>query len=189
VTIRNQAFEFDGIADTPYTLGISVPERANWFRGEVEVMRIGKDEGIDVTHYLDPPNEPTRKWSINPNWHYCDYVRSDKSLANNEDRLIHFLREIQTSSSNWRWRNTGVGINKNVRHSNKRHLEEDIYECELAKRRGTFKKKLTFTQSPSTFSLFWIEGDKELVQSLIFDANVTDVFTASKLWKFNKNES
>ena len=32
-------------------------------------------------------------------------------------------------------------------------------------------------------------GEKELVQSLVFDANVTEVFTKNKLWKFDKNES
>jgi len=31
-------------------------------------------------------------------------------------------------------------------------------------------------------------GEKELVQSLVFDANATEVFTESKLWKFNKDD-
>jgi hypothetical protein len=33
-----------------------------------------------------------------------------------------------------------------------------------------------------------ILGEKELVQSLVFDANATEVFNDRKLWKFNKDE-
>jgi len=31
-------------------------------------------------------------------------------------------------------------------------------------------------------------GEKELVQSLVFDANVTKIFNEMNLWKFNKND-
>lgn len=31
-------------------------------------------------------------------------------------------------------------------------------------------------------------GDRDLLQSLAFDANVTEVFTEKKLWKINRED-
>jgi hypothetical protein len=121
-----------GIPNTPYALGVSVPEGLNTFSGKVDISLMGKEERIDVTHFLDHPNESVRKWKLNPNWHYCKFIRTEKSFENPEDLLIHFLRAIQSSTTNWGWKNTGVGITKAVRHSaRQRHLDEEIYECKL----------------------------------------------------------
>ncbi|CAL8108692.1 unnamed protein product [Orchesella dallaii] len=172
VTIRRQVYEFQRVKMinqhnprenmiTPYTLAIAVPENANRFIGELEIRL--QDENI--LSYFDKTNEP-RKWKINPDWSYCEYIRGGKTFETKEDLLLHFLEKIQGATPSWPWRNTRIGIRyrhqahqAGVGGESRWHSEAEIYECE-----------------------------KELVQSLVFDANVTKIFNEMNLWKFNKND-
>jgi len=122
---------------TPYTLAIAVPENANRFVGELEI-RLQEE---NILSYFDKTNEP-RKWKINPDWSYCDYIRGgDKyNFASKEDLLLHFLTKIQRSTGSWPWRNTGIGVK--YRHQahqggagggeSRWHSEAEIYECEAS---------------------------------------------------------
>ncbi|XP_035715688.1 voltage-dependent calcium channel subunit alpha-2/delta-4 isoform X3 [Folsomia candida] len=156
VTLRPQKYEFSHLKSTPYTLTLSVPAHLHQFHGQMELY-LEKDQ--ELITFFGPPTEP-RRWSINPTWSYCEYIRGGADFGGNkEDQLVHFLKRIEKAKKAWKWKNTGVGIKQ--RHGNKgKVLDGDIYEC-----------------------------DRDLLQSLAFDANVTEVFTEKKLWKINREDN
>jgi hypothetical protein len=130
VTIRKQKFEYSKVKMTPYTLGLTVPQNMHRFIGEMELRR-DIQQGMDVTSFFGPPDSSAsnRKWMINPDWTYCEYVRGGVHFDNKEELLLHFLKQIQKAKGSWAWRNTGVGIKP--RHAAKdKVLDGDIYSCE-----------------------------------------------------------
>ncbi|ODM90180.1 Voltage-dependent calcium channel subunit alpha-2/delta-4 [Orchesella cincta] len=150
VTLHSQHYEFQRVKVmnkqkssqnfiTPYTLAIAFSEKnANEFIGKLDTR--SKEE--DILSYFEEINEP-RKWKINPDWSYCDYIQDGEKykFASKEDLLLHFIRKSQRSTGSWLWRENG------------------IYECE-----------------------------KELVESLLFDANITKIFDEINLFNLNEND-
>lgn len=125
MVIRQQKYEYERIAGTPYTLGISVPRSLYKFHGEIEAYMASKN--MDLTEYFDQDGE--RNWQLNPDWTYCEIFRGEKMKFDTpEDLLLHFLRLIRSSPNSWAWKNTGVGIK--LRHGDKnKHFDGMIYSC------------------------------------------------------------
>jgi hypothetical protein len=135
VSIRSQKHEYVKIQNTSYTLGLSTPENLNTFNGQMELF-LEREQGHDVVSYFDEINTTERKWMINPNWNYCEYVRGGTQFDSKEELLLHFIRKIQSAKKGWKWKNTGVGIKQrhnnhanNGKVKNKGVVEGDVYEC------------------------------------------------------------
>lgn len=112
----------------------------------MEIRRDG--QGRNVTHFFEAPDEP-RRWRVNPDWTYCEYIRGAHPSYNNNKEgvtmipvklglwirqrinfclglILHFLREIQLANHSWPWRNTGLG---NKSPFKEHSLDSQIYIC------------------------------------------------------------
>lgn len=107
------------------------------FHGKIDVVRTMHDHhGMDMIQLFEPTstsammsssqssdsgsdNKP-RRWSLNPNWQYCTYIRSTYTelLHTQEDELLHFMRRMKMGHGSWKWRNTGEGLLGKFRHQN-----------------------------------------------------------------------
>ncbi|ODM90179.1 Voltage-dependent calcium channel subunit alpha-2/delta-4, partial [Orchesella cincta] len=117
VTLHSQHYEFQRVKVmnkqkssqnfiTPYTLAIAFSEKnANEFIGKLDTS--SKEE--DILSYFEEINEP-RKWKINPDWSYCDYIQDGEKykFSSKEDLLLNFLRKIQRANGSWLWRENGI---------------------------------------------------------------------------------
>jgi len=129
VTIRKQKYEYMKVRNTPYTLGLVVPHNMNRFEAELEIRR-DLPSGADVSTFFGPTTGGHKRWMVNPDWTYCEYIRGGHHFDNKEDLLIHFLQQIQKARGSWAWRNTGVGIKTRHSGGKEKILDGDIYSCE-----------------------------------------------------------
>lgn len=131
--VRKQRYTYAKINGTQYTLALTVPLANMYqFHGQLEIRR--DEKGNDVTNFFEKPNE-ARRWSLNPDWTYCEYIQRDQdndnltfSLKSKEDVMLHFLRKIQNAKNSWKWRNTNVGIKKPIVRGGEQRPRE-IYSC------------------------------------------------------------
>ncbi|CAL4060429.1 unnamed protein product, partial [Meganyctiphanes norvegica] len=132
VVTRKQKYSTKKIQDTPFSLGIALPEGYGYYKvhGQVEISRETLSHKLDIDKLFDG------NWRIHPDWVYCEY-RYNKKWQKREDRLMDFIKRAQQPG--WKWRSTR-------------------------------------TRPPPEPTMNAQHCDKELVQSLVFDARVTDVY-------------
>ncbi|XP_050440544.1 voltage-dependent calcium channel subunit alpha-2/delta-3 isoform X2 [Adelges cooleyi] len=141
VTTRKYKYFYHPIEDTPFTLGIALPEGYGMYEvlGEEEI----KLTQFNITEYFKG-----KHWKVHPDWVYCEYnYANDHTFKTPEDRVLHFLS--RSKKPGWKWmslrtRMTQKDMNTNQAYNTWRK-EKDSHYC-----------------------------DKNLLQSLVFDALVTD---------------
>ncbi|XP_011505045.1 PREDICTED: voltage-dependent calcium channel subunit alpha-2/delta-4 [Ceratosolen solmsi marchali] len=96
VTIRRHNYFYKPIEDTPFSLGLALPEGYGMFdlHAEQEI----RHAPVNVTRYFKEND-----WKVHPDWTYCEYYfESEKWFATPEERVLHFL--TQAHNPGWKWR-------------------------------------------------------------------------------------
>ncbi|KAF2364718.1 Voltage-dependent calcium channel alpha-2/delta subunit conserved region [Trinorchestia longiramus] len=149
VVTRRQEYHAFPIEDTPFSLGIALPNPSYAFHGEIEISRTEED----VTHYFR-----NGSWNVHPEWVYCQYKYEKPFgapyLETPESLLLHFLNRARMQG--WKWRSTRTIPPTNPDKDSSKQQPQGDEE----------KRKSYFC-------------DKTLIQSLLFDAKVTDVYNES----------
>ncbi|VVC44398.1 Hypothetical protein CINCED_3A000365 [Cinara cedri] len=141
VFTRKYKYFYHPIDDTPYSLGIALPESYGMYEllGEEEI----KLTQFNITEYFKGKN-----WKVHPDWVYCEYnYGNEHSFKTPEARVLHFLSK--TKRPGWKW------MSLRSRMPQREPGTSQIY--------NTWRK-----EKDSHYC------DKNLLQSLVFDALVTD---------------
>ncbi|XP_014216033.1 voltage-dependent calcium channel subunit alpha-2/delta-3 isoform X2 [Copidosoma floridanum] len=96
VSIRRHNYFYEPIPDTPFSLGLALPEGYGMYELHAEQeIRHAHD---NVTHYFKGDT-----WKVHPDWTYCEhYFENDKWFESPEERVLYFL--TQTHNPGWKWR-------------------------------------------------------------------------------------
>ncbi|XP_015587813.1 voltage-dependent calcium channel subunit alpha-2/delta-3 isoform X2 [Cephus cinctus] len=142
-------YDYMGIENTPFTVVVSLPEYDH-----AGSYRVHASEEIHRS-YVSGGN-----WRVHPDWMYCIYHYEAEHIFNtSEKQLLHFLERIRQPG--WKWNdskqrspppertasNSGHGAAHRKRSSNPNKADRISYYC-----------------------------DRNLLQSLVFDAKVTEWF-------------
>ncbi|XP_065212040.1 voltage-dependent calcium channel subunit alpha-2/delta-3 isoform X2 [Planococcus citri] len=141
ITFRSYKYFFHPIYDTPFSLGIALPNDYGMYEilAEEEVKR----SPVNVTDFFQGSN-----WKVHPDWVYCEYhYPAYRDFYSPEEQVLHFLK--RATQPGWKWMSMRP-----------RPLDQNLYLGE----------DLPTRNSDSYFC------DKNLLQSLIFDAKLTQEF-------------
>ncbi|XP_027839354.1 voltage-dependent calcium channel subunit alpha-2/delta-3 isoform X4 [Aphis gossypii] len=158
VSTRKYKYFYHSIEDTPYSLGIALPESYGMYEllGEEEI----KLTQFNITEYFKGKN-----WKVHPDWVYCEYnYGNEHNFKTPEDRVLHFLS--RTKRPGWKW------MSLRSRMPQREPGTSQVY--------NTWRK-----EKDSHYC------DKNLLQSLVFDALVTDSLEkqTSQISKVDKHKS
>ena len=118
VTVREQDYFYYNISNTPFTLGIALPNKYGKFRVrggmEVNQQRIdGESWHYFATNVIAviPVNQlfPDDRWKLHPDWVYCEYNyagQDDRKFDSPEKNMRHFLERLADERSSFNWGNT-----------------------------------------------------------------------------------
>ncbi|XP_011334434.1 voltage-dependent calcium channel subunit alpha-2/delta-3 isoform X3 [Ooceraea biroi] len=145
---------YTGIADTPFTVVVSIPEHDHTGSYRVhatEEIHRSHVKGKNVIDYFAGSN-----WRVHPYWLYCKYhYESEHKFNSSESQLLHFLE--RTRQPGWKWIDLkqrspppeySAASSSHSSHSNPSKVDKsNSYYC-----------------------------DRNLLQGLVFDAKVTEWF-------------
>lgn len=158
VTIKDQEYYYHNISNTPFTLGIAFPSKYGKYRvkGGIELNRNPSVKAAETFS--------GNKWKIHPDWVYCEYNYArdeDRNFDNPETNLKHFLDRM-SKQRDFNWGSSRVRPLPKCQNQGK-------YEPGCIKSAGipTAGKNSHFC-------------DKELVQALVLDGEITKVFESDK---------
>ncbi|XP_012158021.1 voltage-dependent calcium channel subunit alpha-2/delta-3 isoform X4 [Ceratitis capitata] len=148
------------IPNTPFTLVITYPEQYGVhrlaIRAENEIHRMNI-KGENLLNYFGG-----KRWRIHPTWLYCKH--NNKTFATPEEELVWFLNKM--SQPGWRW---------------------PLSRSALPPEHAALMFSNTSTgRIPSINDKESYYCDRQLMQSLVFDARVTEWF--SKNTSFNSKD-
>ncbi|XP_066951504.1 voltage-dependent calcium channel subunit alpha-2/delta-3-like isoform X4 [Macrobrachium rosenbergii] len=159
VVTRGQWYYTQKVDDTPFSLGIALPEKYGRYKvfGQIELSRAIQDPRSNraMDHFS------SGNWTLHPEWVYCEYKYDDGHHNLTPEQLMtDFLSRAQ--KPHWKWRSTRT-----------RPLPEP---------------SLSHTTSAKSRMSGGLENerrenyycDKDLIQSLLFDARATNVYFANK---------
>ncbi|XP_023323136.1 voltage-dependent calcium channel subunit alpha-2/delta-3 isoform X8 [Eurytemora carolleeae] len=159
VTIREQDYFYHNISNTPFTLGIVFPNKYGKYRvvGGLEV---------NDPQNRQPGNGPAAnlagdRWKLHPDWVYCEYNyggQSGKMFDNPETNMVHFLNRLEEEKNQFDWGQSRV---------------RPLPKCQG---NGAYTPDCTKSAGIPTAGKDSHFCDKELVQALILDAQITKVF-------------
>ncbi|XP_016845340.1 voltage-dependent calcium channel subunit alpha-2/delta-3 isoform X2 [Nasonia vitripennis] len=96
VSIRRHNYFYKPIEETPFSLGLALPEGYGMF--EVHAEQEIRHAKVNVTQYFKGD-----RWKVHPDWTYCEYYfESEKWFGTPEERVLHFL--VQAHNPGWKWR-------------------------------------------------------------------------------------
>ncbi|KAK8393341.1 hypothetical protein O3P69_013382 [Scylla paramamosain] len=155
VVQRKQKYFAQKISGTPFSLGIAMPEGYGKYKvhGQIELTREIQDHRAgDVMNHFSTGN-----WTLHPDWVYCEYKYDQHQEDQSPEALINeFLSRAQ--KPNWKWRSTRT-----------RPPPDPIMNQAQHKR---WKPSMGSDERRDNYYC-----DKDLVQSLLFDARATNVYS------------
>ncbi|XP_045110032.1 voltage-dependent calcium channel subunit alpha-2/delta-3-like isoform X17 [Portunus trituberculatus] len=155
VVQRTQKYFAQKISGTPFSLGIAMPDGYGKYKvhGQIELTREIQDRRAgDVMDHFSTGN-----WSLHPDWVYCEYKYDQHQEDQSPEALIkEFLSRAQ--KPNWKWRSTRT-----------RPPPDPIMNQAQHKR---WKPSMGSDERKDNYYC-----DKDLVQSLLFDARATNVYS------------
>merc|ERR1712123_10150 len=178
VTVREQEYFYYNISNTPFTLGIVMPSKYGKYRvsGGLE---LNQNRHIDANKIF-----PDDRWKLHPDWVYCEYNYAgtdDRKFDSPEKNMKHFLERLADEKANFNWGQSRLDLdNKNVE---KREVQdEDNLEVEVeSEDLGEEEDEVVEDSGLDVEEPIDIRFcDKELVQALVLDGEVTKVFTDAK---------
>merc|ERR1711892_988529 len=159
VTVREQEYLYYNISNTPFTLGIVMPSKYGKYRvsGGLE---LNQNRHIDANKIF-----PDDRWKLHPDWVYCEYNYAgtdDRKFDSPEKNMKHFLERLADEKANFNWGQSRVRPLPKCQGNG-------YYQADCPKSAGipTAGKNSHYC-------------DKELVQALVLDGEVTKVFTDAK---------
>merc|ERR1719412_2774650 len=165
VTVREQDYFYYNISNTPFTLGIALPAKYGKYRVRGG-MELNQKERIDVNQLF-----PDERWKLHPDWVYCEYnyagQQDDRKVDTPEKNMRHFLERLADERANFNWGTTRV---------------RPLPKCQG---NGAYSADCPKSAGIPTAGKHSHYCDKELVQALVLDAEITKIFTEEKS-KMNK---
>jgi len=193
VTVREQDYFYYNISNTPFTLGIVMPSKYGKYRvsGGLE---LNQNRHIDGNKIF-----PDDRWKLHPDWVYCEYNYAgtdDRKFDSPEKNMKHFLERLADEKANFNWGQSrvrplpkcqGNGIYQAdcPKLVDKREVQdEDNLEGEsedLSEDEDEVVEE-SGVDVEEPFDPIINKGfcDKELVQALVLDGEITKIFTAEK---------
>merc|ERR1719228_2920037 len=193
VTVREQDYFYYNISNTPFTLGIVMPSKYGKYRvsGGLE---LNQNMHIDANKIF-----PDDRWKLHPDWVYCEYNYAgtdDRKFDSPEKNMKHFLERLADEKANFNWGQSrvrplpkcqGNGIYQAdcPKLVDKREVQdEDNLEGEsedLSEDEDEVVEE-SGVDVEEPFDPIINKGfcDKELVQALVLDGEITKIFTAEK---------
>ncbi|XP_069952230.1 voltage-dependent calcium channel subunit alpha-2/delta-3 isoform X6 [Cherax quadricarinatus] len=157
VVQRKQRYFTQKIGGTPFSLGIAMPEGYGKYKvhGQIELSRVIQDpRGAKAMDHFSTGN-----WTLHPDWVYCEYKYDQNRVDQSpEDLMKDFLSRAQ--KPHWKWRST------RTRPPPEPAMNQAQY--------NTWKPPAHEDDRRDNYYC-----DKDLVQSLLFDASVTNVYASS----------
>ncbi|KAK7068846.1 Voltage-dependent calcium channel subunit alpha-2/delta-4, partial [Halocaridina rubra] len=103
VVTRRQRYFSQKVEDTPFSLGIALPDGYGKYKvfGQIELSRAIQDPRSNraMDHFS------TGNWSLHPEWVYCEYKYDDgQHDFSPEELMTDFLSRAQ--KPHWKWRST-----------------------------------------------------------------------------------
>ncbi|XP_050730023.1 voltage-dependent calcium channel subunit alpha-2/delta-3-like isoform X15 [Eriocheir sinensis] len=155
VVQRRQRYYTQKIKGTPFSLGIAVPEGYGRYKvhGQIELSRAIQDpRRTDAMAHFSTGN-----WTLHPDWVYCEYKYDQHQEDQSPEGLMKdFLSRAQ--KPNWKWRST------RTRPPPEPTTGQAQYQQWKPSVASDDRKENYFC-------------DKDLVQSLLFDARATNVYS------------
>merc|ERR1719341_1846877 len=159
VTIREQDYFYYNISNTPFTLGIVMPSKYGKYRvsGGLE---LNQNRHIDANKIF-----PDDRWKLHPDWVYCEYNYAgtdDRKFDSPEKNMKHFLERLADEKASFNWGQSRVRPLPKCQGNG-------YYQADCPKSAGipTAGKNSHYC-------------DKELVQALVLDGEITKIFTDEK---------
>ncbi|XP_076638666.1 voltage-dependent calcium channel subunit straightjacket isoform X2 [Colletes latitarsis] len=150
-------YDYTGIPNTPFTVVVSLPEHDHTGSHRVlatEEIHRAHVSGKNVSDYFTGTN-----WRVHPDWLYCKYHYEDERTFNSsEAQLLHFLE--RTRQPRWKWNDM------------KQPSQPPEYSA-TSSGNDTHRKSKSTPYKADKDSYYC---DRELLQSLVFDAKVTEWF-------------
>jgi len=189
VTIREQEYFYYNISNTPFTLGIVMPSKYGKYR---------VTGGIELNQRRVNANSlfPDNKWKLHPDWVYCEYNYAgtdDRKFDTPEKNMKHFLDRLANEKASFNWGENRVRPLPTCQNGNgyyradcpksveKREVEEEEggVESEDLGEDGDEVEEESGEIVEEPFDPIINKGfcDKELVQALVLDGEITKVFT------------
>ncbi|XP_063239113.1 voltage-dependent calcium channel subunit alpha-2/delta-4 [Bacillus rossius redtenbacheri] len=158
VAVENKDYFYAPLTGTPFTMGIALPQGYGYFKiGVGDVLQTIRQQGIPVTTFFSGSN-----WKIHPDWLYCKYNHdSYKAFTTSEEELLHFLQKM--SSEDWKW------------FDQYEDVDDDVYESWKS-----LNHSANCSRQPVEEGSYYC--DKDLLQLLLFDAEVTEPFFRDEKW-------
>jgi len=202
VTIREQNYFYHNISNTPFTLGIAFPSKYGQFRvtGGTEITR-NKADAAKVFS--------SDRWKLHPDWVYCEYNyagSNDRQFDTPENNMRHFLDRLSHEGVKFNWGSSrvrplptcagnGGGFTADCPKSlDKREVEEnnsvdgddDEAEREADEEGGEGDADEDSVEDHGlNLELTLPTCDKELVQALVLDGEITQIFDSQESRKNN----
>jgi hypothetical protein len=159
VTIREQNYFYHNISNTPFTLGIAFPSKYGQFRvtGGTEITRNKADAGKVFS---------SDRWKLHPDWVYCEYNyagSNDRQFDTPENNMRHFLDRLSHEGVKFNWGSSRV---------------RPLPTC--AGNGGGFTADCPKSAGIPTAGKNSHFCDKELVQALVLDGEITQIFDSQE---------
>eukprot|EP00094_Tigriopus_californicus_P005874 TCALIF_05660-PB protein Name:"Similar to Cacna2d3 Voltage-dependent calcium channel subunit alpha-2/delta-3 (Rattus norvegicus)" AED:0.25 eAED:0.25 QI:0/0.5/0.53/0.92/0.58/0.61/13/1066/709 len=121
-TVKTMDYFYHPLVNTPFSLGIALPQDYGKFRveGKIEVP-LAK---FNVSSLFEDTN-----WRVHPDWIYCQYNYAgdhNREFISPEDTLKHFLIKMQ--EPNWSWGTPSV--RPLPKCTNTEHFDPNCVKCE-----------------------------------------------------------
>nr|CAD7430991.1 unnamed protein product [Timema monikensis] len=162
VASEKHNYYYAPLTGTPFTMGIALPEGYGDFTIKVvDTIKTFQQKGINIADYFTGNN-----WKIHPEL-YCKYHHAaHRTFLSLEEELLHFLEKM--SSPDWKWSEQYEPLQEEVDPDTWTYLNSN--DCK-----------------PNELVL-GSRGDKDLMQLLVFDAQITDPVFRDERWIFRNKE-
>lgn len=152
-TIRTQDYFFHQISNTPFSLGIAWPrDYGKWRVHGLKEVLLATQQGFNITEQFTGTN-----WRLHPDWVYCEYnyAGDQHEFENPEETMKHFFHKMQ--KPRWNWGTTRV---------------VPLPQCS----KGAYQRGCEISHGVNQMDRESHVCNRDLVQSLIFDAEMTKNF-------------
>lgn len=169
VTIREQNYFYHNISNTPFTLGIAFPSKYGQFRvtGGTEITRNKADAGKVFG---------SDRWKLHPDWVYCEYNYAGSNgrpeFDTPENNMRHFLERVRPLPT---CQGNGGGYSADCPKSLDKR---DVEEKDNSEEEEDEEAEVDVEEEDEPYVAPMC--DKELVQALVLDGEITQIFDSQE---------